>query len=129
MFKLLKSLPALPGQVEIKMQVAPGVTESQHVLLLFRQLPEQEHVELVKQIEAGGVYDLDIAEKVVCGWVDVGDEDGKPVEFTPENFAALLAIPGASAPIVRQYFELRSGRAEEKNSQKSADTSPAPAAA
>ena len=129
MFKLLKVLPALPAQVEIKMQVAPGVTESQHVLLLFRQLPEQEHVELVKQIEAGGVYDLDIAEKVVCGWVDVGDEDGKPVEFTPENFAALLAIPGASAPIVRQYFELRSGRAEEKNSQKSADTSPAPAAA
>ena len=129
MFKLLKSLPALPGQVEIKMQVAPGVTESQHVLLLFRQLPEQEHVELVKRIETGKVYDLDIAEKVVCGWVDVGDEDGKPVEFTPENFAALLAIPGASAPIVRQYFELRSGRAEEKNSQKSADTSPEPAAA
>ena len=129
MFKLLKTLPALPGQVEIKMQVAPGVTESQHVLLLFRQLPEQEHVELVKRIEAGGVYDLDIAEKVVVGWVDVGDEDGKPVEFTPENFAALLAIPGASAPIVRQYFELRSGTAEEKNSQKSADTSPAPAAA
>ena len=129
MFKLLKTLPALPGQVEIKTQVAPGVTESQHVLLLFRQLPEQEHVALVKQIETGKVYDLDIAEKVVCGWVDVGDEDGKPVEFTPENFASLLAIPGASAPIVRQYFELRSGRAEEKNSQKSADTSPEPAAA
>ena len=129
MFKLLKTLPALPGQVEIKMQVAPGVTESQKALLLFRQLPEQEHVELVKRIEAGGVYDLDIAEKVVVGWVDVGDEDGKPVEFTPESFSALLAIPGASAPIVRQYFELRSGRAEEKNSQKSADTSQAPAAA
>ena len=129
MFKLLKVLPALPAQVEIKMQVAPGVTESQHVLLLFRQLPEQEHVELVKQIETGKVYDLDIAEKVVCGWVDVGDEDGRPVEFTPENFAGLLAIPGASAPIVRQYFELRSGTAEEKNSPKSADTSPAPAAA
>lgn len=129
MFKLLKTLPALPGQVEIKMQVAPGVTESQKALLLFRQLPEQEHVELVKRIEAGGVYDLDIAEKVVVGWVDVGDEDGKPVEFTPENFAALLAIPGASAPIVRQYFALRNGGAEEKNSQKSADTSPEPAAA
>lgn len=129
MFKLLKTLPDLPGQVEIKTQVAPGVTESQHVLLLFRQLPEQEHVELVKQIEAGGVYDLDIAEKVVVGWVDVVGEDGKPVEFTPENFAALLAIPGASAPIVREYFNLRSGKAQEKNSQKSADTSPEPAEA
>ena len=129
MFKLLKTLPALPAQVEIKMQVAPGVTESQHVLLLFRQLPEQEHVGLVKQIEAGGVYDLDIAEKVVGGWVDVVDEGGKPVDFTPENFAHLLAIPGASAPIVRQYFALRNGGAEEKNSQKSADISPEPAAA
>lgn len=129
MFKLLKELPALPGQVEIKMQVAPGVTESQNALLLFRQLPEQEHVELVKKIQEGDVYDLDIAEKVVVGWVDVVGEDNQPVEFTPEARADLLGIPGASAPIVRKYFELRNGKGQEKNSQKSADTSPEPAAA
>ena len=75
------------------------------------------------RIKAGDIYDIDIARQAVVGWVDVVDEGGQPVEFSPDVLEQLLGIPGVAAAAMRQYFELRNG-GPEKNSPSSGDTSP-----
>lgn len=123
MFKLLKNLPDLPGVVSFKVQEQPGVFVEHSAMLLFKQLPEQDHVALIERIKASEIYDIDIARKTVVGWVDVVDDSGNQVEFSPDGLEQLLGIPGVASAAVRQYFELRNG-GPEKNSDSSGDTSP-----
>lgn len=123
MFKLLKNLPDLPGVVSFKVQEQPGVFVEHSAMLLFKQLPEQDYVALIERIKASEIYDIDIARKTVVGWVDVVDDSGNQVEFSPDGLEQLLGIPGVASAAVRQYFELRNG-GPEKNSDRSGDTSP-----
>ena len=123
MFKLLKKLPDLPGVVSFRVQESPGAFAEHSAMLLFKQLPEQDHVALIDRIKAGDIYDIDIARQAVVGWVDVVDDDGQQVEFSPDVLEQLLGIPGVASAAVRQYFELRNG-GPEKNSPSSGDTSP-----
>ncbi len=123
MFKLLQKLPDLPGVVSFRVQESPGAFAEHSAMLLFKQLPEQDHVALIERIKASEIYDIDIARKTVVGWVDVVDDSGNQVEFSPDGLEQLLGIPGVSSAAVRQYFELRNG-GPEKNSDSSGDTSP-----
>jgi hypothetical protein len=48
--------------------------------------------------------------EVVVGWEGVGDEQGNPLPFTPENRRLLLNVPYARTAVIEGYFEALGGR-------------------
>lgn len=66
--------------------------------------------------------DDDVCRTVVVGWRGLNDEAGQALPFTPENLAAVLAIPMVKPAVVATYMAAMSGVAARKNA-------PAPPAA
>lgn len=68
--------------------------------------------DLTAQIEAermGGEAG-EFAHRVTKGWRGVGDVDGKPLPFTPENFQLLYDSPGFAAAFGIRYLQSWNGQ-------------------
>lgn len=51
----------------------------------------------------------------VTGWKDVGDQDGNPLPFTPENLASFLAIDYVRTSVANAYVRAVDGAVQRKN--------------
>lgn len=83
--------------------------------LVARRLSQSEMSDVVSDKEQ---LIRDFLQANVTGWKRqqlVLDEDGKPAEFNPESFDALLSVTGAGLNILGKYLEANSARAKEKN--------------
>ncbi|MFZ6644419.1 phage tail assembly chaperone [Undibacterium sp. TJN25] len=75
----------------------------------FLRLEQNEMDEMRDAINDKTMTDQQVVDKVLVGWEDVTDAAGQPVEFTPDNLTALLAIFPTRHSIVRTYFDTVSG--------------------
>lgn len=104
----------LDPDTTFKLKVAlfrPGASSPQTITLLARHKGQEELIEWTKRA-APSDGDSSFLLDVIDGWEGVVSKDRKPVEFTPENFSALINnFPGSGLVIFKTYAEeLNAGR-------------------
>lgn len=94
---------------------APGEMAESAFEARFEALPSEEALALGKTMRAAdGVDGMVAAEnamigRVVTGWRDVEDQDGKPIAFSPEALAAACRWAWFRAGVVKAYHKAMSG--------------------
>lgn len=108
MFKISQSR-TFTSPVNFKIPADGGTHQSGSFVAEFKRLTVSEMRDLPKDVS-----DAEVARRVVVGWNEVADDDGKPLTFSAEAFDKLLDIIGVAPAVVRTFFEAVTG-AQEKN--------------
>lgn len=84
-----------------------GGWREEHFVGIFKRVDETRHRELLS------VPFPEVVDEVLVGW-EMLNLERKPVEFNPQNLAALKALPGVSRDIVQAFIAANAG-AKQKN--------------
>jgi hypothetical protein len=127
MFRLVKTLVA-PWPVTVRVVTEAGAVEEQTLTLLFERIGVAEFNALFSSLPAEDIaaHNRRIFDRVVRGWRDLVDEEGRPIAW-PQGIDALLDFPGFPEALGRAYvaFHLAQREAREGNSRPSPAGSPA----
>lgn len=99
--------------VEIRKPVGIGADgrpdfETHRIRVVFKALPLDDAA-MAAEPEGRG---RPLLQQVILGWTGVHDEDGEPLDCTPENVARLCRIGYVATALTQAYFRALTGRAE-----------------
>ena len=81
----------------------------------FKRLKSTEFDELLNRINHREITDQNILEENLTGWSEFCDDDGQPIEFSPENLAYLCEEVPQAAPVLTRKFLSSVTGVREKN--------------
>lgn len=114
MLKIATS-PKFKATVQFETPGGDGRPERHKFTAIFKSLGLREYTELMdRAYEDSGKGDALVVEEVLVGWEGVGDENGTPLDFTPDNRDKLMDIVCARAATVKTFVKTLTG-AREKN--------------
>lgn len=93
-------------KVTVQVKTDSGWRE-EHFVGIFKRVDDD------RQRELASLNFKDVVDEVLVGW-EMVDMERKPVEFTPENFAAFKGLPGAARETVVAFLNANGG-AKQKN--------------
>lgn len=108
MFKLSQSR-TFTKQVDFKIPADGSTQMTGSFIAEFKRLTVTELRDLPKD-----ATDVEVCRRIVVGWNEITDDNGKQVPFSAEAFDKLLDIVGVAPAIMRTFFETISG-IQEKN--------------
>jgi hypothetical protein len=104
MFKVAVS-PAYFVNVAVDVVAEDGSRAKLKYKARFKRLDKEELRALAKGLTEGEITDEQIIERFMVGWDDVGDEEGKPLEFNIANRDKLMAIHPVQPTTVKAYLD------------------------
>lgn len=110
----IATVPSFKAPVKFETVGGDGKPVKQQYTAIFKGLDLTEYQDLMDRARASADADGLIVDEVLLGWEAVGDADGNPLTFGPENNAALMRMMGARAATVRTFIATLTG-AKEKN--------------
>lgn len=105
MFELARN-ETFKEKVTVQVKTDSGWRE-EHFIGIFKRVDDD------CQRELADVPYKEVLDEVLVGW-EMVDMQRRPVEFTPENFAAFKSLPGAARETVLAFVRANAG-AKEKN--------------
>lgn len=113
---VLKKSATYRWPVEYKTPADDGKYDRQQFTVEFKRIDQQRIDEIYAAAKAaaaaaGDFEDAALAEEVVLGWSGVQADSGEAFDFTPNNRAVLLALPGMRSAILTAFFESIRGAA------------------
>lgn len=106
MFKLINENPIVTWPVTIAIPADQGKVLKAKCKLTFELIDDDEFSELA------AMGDDVLLQRVVSGWQDVGDEDGKPLPFSEENLRRFSKRAYVRRSIFAAYQKANTGTAE-----------------
>ena len=82
-----------------------GKTKPMTYKARFRRVSQEEIDTIDEEIKNGELDDMGLLNRVMVGWEGVFDEQKQPVEFTPENMNALMAMFPTRPTTVNAFFD------------------------
>ncbi len=70
----------------------------------FKRLSLDELQQLQAGVREGRITDRQIIDQVLKGWRNVGDDEGNPLPFVPQNLETLLGIVPIQSDLVGAFF-------------------------
>lgn len=105
---MLKLKPNATFHWPVKVQVPQ---DGRHVENVFKATFKQVDRDRFIDVQNGDpTAEQTLLDDVLVGWDGVGDEDGNPLDFTPENRRALLQVPYVRTAVIEAFFEGIGGR-------------------
>lgn len=112
--------PTLVWPVRISLPIDGGDSQQIDTRIEFQRLPEADYQALLeqhKQPEGAGLSEVLVANaailaRIVADWPDLADEDGRPLAYSVERLASLIAGPDGlaiSQALFGAYAEIRYG--------------------
>lgn len=102
--RIVKEWPAI-----LKVSGDKGQVTEHEISVDLELIPEDEWIALFRKNPQTAF------DRVLLGWHGISDEDGEPMDATPDNRAALYQWQPFSLAIVNAYLRAASGDAARKN--------------
>jgi hypothetical protein len=109
MFKLIAKNHVKHWPAKAQLAINDGVVQAVDFHLDLVLIPTNEFNKISR------LGDDAILQQVITGWDDIGDEEGKPLEFNQENLLAASRNSAFAKAALNAYFQASSGQAAEKN--------------
>lgn len=90
--------------IEIK-EPAAGAYDIQKIEIEFHKLSDTE----VKELFTVNSIDKDVCKRIIAGWKNVKDDEGKDVEFSTAQLALFLDNAKYAGAIIYQYLKVLDG--------------------
>lgn len=104
MFKISTASQSYLAEVRVQLLDDNGKPKTQTFKARFKRVTQSELDRINERLEDRSINDAQLLSEVTVGFEGVHDEDGNPLEFTPENFAALTDIFPVRPTMVTAFF-------------------------
>ena len=104
----IATVPSFPAKVKFKTLGANGTQVPMEYTAKFKGMTLSDYRTLLRRCteaaETGEDGDQKMIDEVLLGWEGVGDENGVPLEFSPQARDALMDVLGCRAATVQTFM-------------------------
>lgn len=105
MFQLIQQSESIKWPVKVDLVDANGGVIQRSFKAKFKRLSQEEIDAAIAATLDGSLSDQEHAQNILVGWDEINDEDGNPLEFTPDNRDKVLNIHPVRPSIIEAWFE------------------------
>lgn len=104
MFKISSASQSYLTDIRVDMLDDNGKVKTQVFKARFKRVTQQELDRIHERLQEKSLNDTGLLNEVTVGFEDVKDDNGNPLEFNEDNFAALVNIFPVRPTMVNAFF-------------------------